>query len=106
MRIGNAAAGQLQIDVYGEVIDAFYQGLRGGLPARRRRLGAAARAARPARRDAGDQPDRGIWESRGEPRHYVYSKVMAWVAFDRGVRMIAGIRPRRPGRGLGGRCAR
>jgi GH15 family glucan-1,4-alpha-glucosidase len=87
VRIGNAAADQLQIDVYGEVVDAFYQGLRGGLPADAD--GWALQLALLERLSAcWDQPDRGIWESRGAPRHYVYSKVMAWVAFDRGVRMV------------------
>jgi GH15 family glucan-1,4-alpha-glucosidase len=87
VRIGNAAHDQLQLDVYGEVIDTFYQALRMGLPAdpqgwrvQRVLLGELARVWR--------HPDRGIWESRGEPRHYTYSKVMAWVAFDRAVRMV------------------
>jgi GH15 family glucan-1,4-alpha-glucosidase len=87
VRIGNEAAGQLQLDVYGEVIDAFYQGLKGGLT----QNGDAWSLQRALLERLGEiwrEPDRGIWESRGEARHYVYSKVMTWVAFDRGVRMI------------------
>jgi GH15 family glucan-1,4-alpha-glucosidase len=87
VRIGNAAADQLQLDVFGEVIDAFYQGLKGGLPgddyAWSLQCALLKRLA-----EIWDEPDRGIWESRGAPRHYVYSKVMAWVAFDRGVRTV------------------
>ncbi|HUI21216.1 MAG TPA: glycoside hydrolase family 15 protein [Methylocella sp.] len=87
VRTGNAAAEQLQLDIYGEVLDAFYQ-------SRKRRLV----------KDAADWmlqiellkhlekiwelPDEGIWEVRGPRRHFTYSKVMAWVAFDRAVRSI------------------
>jgi GH15 family glucan-1,4-alpha-glucosidase len=87
VRIGNAAADQLQLDIYGEVLDAFYQ-------SRKRRLVT----------DAADWmlqcellkhletiwelPDDGIWEVRGPRRHFTYSKIMTWVAFDRGVRSI------------------
>lgn len=87
VRIGNAAHDQLQIDVYGEVIDTFYQAARMGLPAdpgawsvQRLLLEDLARIW--------SRPDRGIWESRGEPRHYTYSKIMAWVAFDRAIRTV------------------
>jgi GH15 family glucan-1,4-alpha-glucosidase len=87
VRIGNAAVDQLQLDVYGEVIDCLYQARRAGIE-----------------RDAYDPPlwnglleflegrwrdvDEGIWEVRGPPRHFVHSKVMAWVAFDRAVNAI------------------
>ena len=87
VRAGNAAAGQLQLDIYGEVLDAFYQ-------SRKRRLVT----------DAADWmlqiellkhletiwelPDEGIWEVRGPRRHFTYSKIMAWVAFDRAVKSI------------------
>ena len=82
VRIGNAAEGQLQLDVIGEVMDALHQGRSGRLTAS----------------DAGwnlqltllahletiwQQPDRGIWEVRGNPRHFTHSKAMVWVAFDR-----------------------
>jgi GH15 family glucan-1,4-alpha-glucosidase len=87
VRIGNAAHGQLQIDVYGEVMDAFYQAHRGGVPDSPEAW--AVQAAFLGHLETiWQQPDRGIWESRDEPRHYTYSKVMAWVAFDRGVKMV------------------
>jgi GH15 family glucan-1,4-alpha-glucosidase len=85
VRIGNAASGQLQLDVYGEVMDALYQARRAGLPARdddtalqRALLDHLARIWR--------EPDEGLWEVRGGRRHFTFSKVMAWVAFDRAVR--------------------
>jgi GH15 family glucan-1,4-alpha-glucosidase len=87
VRIGNGAHGQLQIDVYGEVIDALYQGLKGGLPPNDQSWAVQGKLLAHLA-EIWDEPDRGIWESRGEPRHYVYSKVMAWVAFDRAVKCI------------------
>ena len=72
VRTGNAAHGQLQIDVYGEVMDAFYQAHRGGVPDSREAW--AVQVAFLAHLETiWQQPDRGIWESRGEPRHYTYS---------------------------------
>jgi GH15 family glucan-1,4-alpha-glucosidase len=87
VRIGNAASEQVQLDVYGEVLDSLYLARKKGL----------------AKLDAGwdlqkalvthlekiwSHPDNGIWEVRGGRRHFVFSKVMAWVAFDRAVRSI------------------
>jgi GH15 family glucan-1,4-alpha-glucosidase len=86
VRIGNAAHGQLQLDVYGEVIDTLYQGLKGGLP-RMDESWALQRALLDHLEKIWRDPDRGIWEMRGEPRHFTFSKVMAWVAFDRAVKM-------------------
>ena len=87
VRIGNLAAGQIQLDVYGEVLDAFYVGRRAGLVAE-----ATSWALECALIDhlekIWDQPDDGIWEVRGERRHFTHSKVMAWVAFDRAVRSV------------------
>ncbi|MGH6620967.1 MAG: glycoside hydrolase family 15 protein [Alphaproteobacteria bacterium] len=87
VRIGNAAHGQLQIDVYGEVMDALHQGRRGGL--------APSDSAWTLQRALLDhlecvwrEPDEGIWEVRGGRRHFTYSKVMAWVAFDRAIKGI------------------
>jgi GH15 family glucan-1,4-alpha-glucosidase len=87
VRVGNAAAAQLQLDIYGEVLDALYQSRHRGLVS-----------------DAADWmlqiellkhlekiwefPDEGIWEVRGPRRHFTHSKVMTWVAFDRGVKSI------------------
>jgi GH15 family glucan-1,4-alpha-glucosidase len=82
VRIGNAASEQLQIDVFGEVADVFYQGLKVGM-----KLSERGRAMRSVIFDylakAWREPDEGIWEIRGAPQHFVHSKVMAWVAFDR-----------------------
>jgi GH15 family glucan-1,4-alpha-glucosidase len=85
VRIGNAAHSQLQLDVYGEVIDALHQARRGGLAP----LEADWEFQRTLLNDLGirwTSTDHGIWEMRGRPRHFTYSKVMAWVAFDRGIK--------------------
>ena len=82
VRIGNAAHQQLQLDVFGEIADAMYQAFKGGME-----VSARSREVRPVVLNylatAWRQPDEGIWEVRGEPQHFVHSKVMAWVAFDR-----------------------
>ena len=87
VRVGNAASEQLQLDVFGEVIDCLYQARTHGL-----RLDPNAWRIQLALldhlEDAWRGPDEGIWEIRGERRHFVHSKVMAWVAFDRAVRTI------------------
>ena len=87
VRLGNAASEQLQIDVFGEVLDALYQARTHGL--------AFEKGAWDLQRVLLDylagiwrEPDDGIWEIRGERRHFVHSKVMAWVAFDRAVRSV------------------
>ena len=85
VRIGNAAAGQVQLDVYGEVLDALYAARKAGLdpdPV----SWALERTMAEHLATIWDQPDDGIWEVRGGRRHFVHSKVMAWVAFDRVVR--------------------
>ncbi|RYB02505.1 glycoside hydrolase family 15 protein [Lichenibacterium ramalinae] len=87
VRIGNAAAGQLQLDVYGEVLDAMYQA---------RRLGLAPddngwnleRALVGHLETIWQQPDEGIWEVRGGRKHFTASKVMVWAAFDRAIRSV------------------
>jgi GH15 family glucan-1,4-alpha-glucosidase len=86
VRIGNAAAAQLQLDVYGEVMDALYQACKGGL-ARHDQVWALQRALLGHLEKAWREPDHGIWEVRGAPRHFTHSKVMCWLAFDRGVKM-------------------
>ena len=85
VRIGNAAHGQLQLDVYGEVMDALHQARRGGLP-ENEAAWEMERALLAHLETVWDRPDQGIWEVRGQPRHFTYSKVMAWVAFDRAVK--------------------
>jgi len=82
VRIGNAAAEQFQLDVYGEVVDAMMQAWKGGLPPHPR-IGALRDVAMPFLEKAWRKPDEGIWEVRGGRQHFTHSKVMAWVAFDR-----------------------
>ncbi len=84
VRIGNAAVSQRQLDVYGEVIDALTLGGRSGVKSDRHSW-SLQRALLKFLEDHWDEPDEGIWEVRGPRRHFVHSKVMAWVAFDRGV---------------------
>jgi GH15 family glucan-1,4-alpha-glucosidase len=87
VRIGNAAHGQLQLDIFGEVVDTLFQGTRGGLDTRPEDW-AFLRAILEHLEQVWSRPDEGIWEVRGEPRHFTFSKIMAWVALDRGIRAI------------------
>ncbi len=91
VRIGNGAFDQRQNDVWGSLLDSIYlheKALRGrGTPADRQLVRYQVEAAIAA----WPNPDQGIWESRGEPQHYVSSKLMIWVAVDRGVRMARGL---------------
>ena len=87
VRVGNAAVAQLQLDVYGEVLDAFYLARRAGL-ATSEVSWALERALVSHLETIWRDPDEGIWEVRGGRRHFTHSKVMAWVAFDRAVRSI------------------
>ncbi|HEX2216290.1 MAG TPA: glycoside hydrolase family 15 protein [Xanthobacteraceae bacterium] len=82
VRIGNAAHNQLQLDVYGEVMDALHQARRGGLQASEHAWD-LQRAVMEHVEKIWREPDEGIWEVRGPRRHFTYSKVMCWVAFDR-----------------------
>src|SRR5581483_2777263 len=85
VRVGNAASEQLQLDVYGEVLDALYQTrLHGAAPDDD--VWSLTRALLDWLEEGWRQPDAGIWEVRGPSRHFTHSKVMAWVAFDRAVR--------------------
>jgi GH15 family glucan-1,4-alpha-glucosidase len=87
VRIGNEAVKQLQLDVYGEVIDSLSLARRSGLPSKPH-MWRLQCALMEFLRTAWRQPDEGIWEVRGPRRHFVYSKVMAWVAADRAVRAL------------------
>lgn len=82
VRIGNAAHGQRQLDVYGEVMSALYQARIGGLP-EDDQAWSVQRAMLEQLEAIWDEPDEGIWEVRGPPRHFTFSKAMAWLAFDR-----------------------
>ncbi len=87
VRVGNAAHDQLQLDVYGEVMDALYHARRGGLTASADAWQLAKALVTHLER-AWQEPDEGIWEMRSGRRHFVHSKVMAWVALDRVVKGI------------------
>jgi len=87
VRVGNAASGQFQLDVYGEALACLYSGRKMGLTGR-------SDSWEPYKQlinfleKAWQRPDDGIWEVRGGRRHFTHSKVMAWVAVDRTVRTI------------------
>jgi GH15 family glucan-1,4-alpha-glucosidase len=85
VRVGNAAVDQLQLDVYGEVLDTLHQTRRAGL-----HQNSYASSLQVAMLEflegAWHQPDEGLWEVRGPRQHFTHSKVMAWVAFDRAVK--------------------
>jgi GH15 family glucan-1,4-alpha-glucosidase len=87
VRVGNLASQQLQLDVYGEIMDVFHLSRRSGVE---ESDGAWAfqRALMDFLESSWDQPDNGIWEVRGGRRHFTHSKVMAWVAVDRAVKAV------------------
>ncbi|MFE9766240.1 glycoside hydrolase family 15 protein [Streptomyces sp. NPDC005808] len=87
VRVGNDAVNQLQLDVYGEVIDSLSLARSSGMPVKPH-MWRVQVALMEFLRTAWRQPDEGIWEVRGPRRHFVYSKVMAWVAADRAVRAL------------------
>ncbi|MET9905638.1 glycoside hydrolase family 15 protein [Streptomyces sp. NPDC006476] len=87
VRIGNDAYTQLQLDVYGEVMDSLYLARSSGLSTRPH-MWAIQVALMEWLRDEWRQPDEGLWEVRGGRRHFVHSKVMVWVAADRAVRTL------------------
>jgi GH15 family glucan-1,4-alpha-glucosidase len=87
VRVGNGAVNQLQLDVYGEIVDALYHAQSHGLPPNQH-----GETVGPVILDhlakIWDQPDEGIWEVRGPRQHFTHSKVMAWAAFDRAAKMV------------------
>jgi GH15 family glucan-1,4-alpha-glucosidase len=85
VRIGNAAHVQLQLDVFGEVMHTFYQSRRGGLTGNESGW-AIELAFLDHLKTIWREPDQGIWEMRGPAQHFTFSKVMAWVAFDRAIK--------------------
>jgi len=85
VRIGNQAAQQLQLDIYGELADVMDQARRGGLPPVPGHHGLRSTFLAHLEK-VWCTPDEGIWEIRGTPQHFVHSKVMTWVAFDRAAR--------------------
>jgi GH15 family glucan-1,4-alpha-glucosidase len=87
VRVGNAAAEQFQLDVYGEVMDALHQARLHDI-APDLHAWSLQQMLLEFLEGAWDQPDEGIWEVRGGKRHFTHSKVLAWVAFDRGVQTV------------------
>ncbi|MFJ9379804.1 MULTISPECIES: glycoside hydrolase family 15 protein [unclassified Streptomyces] len=87
VRIGNGAVNQLQLDVYGEVLDSLWLARRAGLSPKPHMWSLQAVLLEWLRAQW-QQPDEGLWEVRGGRRHFVHSKVMVWVAADRAVRTL------------------
>lgn len=86
VRVGNAAATQRQLDVFGELLDLWHFSVQAGDPISEdewRFLHGLVEEAR----TLWERPDQGLWEMRGPPRHFVHSKVMCWVALDRGIEL-------------------
>ena len=95
VRIGNGAWQQTQIDVYGELLGAAYR-YRDHLPAMGPPLSRFLAALADGALSRWQEPDNGIWEIRGEPRHFTYSKLMCWMALDRAVEMADVLPPDAP----------
>jgi GH15 family glucan-1,4-alpha-glucosidase len=87
VRIGNAAVEQLQLDVYGELMDALHAANRYGLEASPLAWSLQVKLLEYLEK-IWEKPDQGMWEVRGKPRHFTFSKVMCWVAFDRAVKSV------------------
>ncbi len=87
VRIGNAAHSQLQLDVFGEIMDVHHQARRSGLSSNESGWGAQLEFIDHLMKIWRD-PDQGIWEVRGAARHFTHSKVMAWLAFDRVIKSV------------------
>ncbi len=87
VRIGNAAAGQLQLDIFGEVMDALFQ-WNASAADTDHETWSLQRNLIEHLETIWRLPDEGFWEVRGGPRHFTHSKVMAWVAFDRAIKMV------------------
>ena len=89
VRTGNAAAGQLQLDVWGETLDALFLARQAGLPADQDAW-ALQVALMNYLESAWREPDNGLWEVRGDRQHFTHSKIMAWAAADRMARSVRG----------------
>jgi GH15 family glucan-1,4-alpha-glucosidase len=85
VRIGNAAHSQLQLDVFGEIMDVHHQARRSGLSTNESGWPVQLEFLEHLKK-VWKEPDEGIWEVRGAPRHFTHSKVMAWVAYDRAIK--------------------
>jgi GH15 family glucan-1,4-alpha-glucosidase len=87
VRIGNAASNQFQLDVYGEVLNAMYEAHRSGIKTTEDDWALLVGLMK-FLEAKWHEPDEGIWEVRGGKKHFVHSKMMAWVAFDRAVKLV------------------
>jgi GH15 family glucan-1,4-alpha-glucosidase len=90
VRIGNGAAGQLQLDIYGEALDSIYHGSGHGLHVGQRGWRAICELM-DWLVDNWDQPEEGIWETRGGRKNFTYGRVMSWAAFDRALRLAGSL---------------
>lgn len=92
VRIGNAASEQFQLDIFGEVLAVMYAARQAGLPERdpTRSPGIDLAALMEVVERRWREPDEGIWEVRGERKHFTYSKISAWTAFDRAIKVAEG----------------
>ena len=95
VRVGNAAFQQLQLDVYGEVMDVLHQARKDGMASVDVEWD-IQRALLEHLETVWQEPDEGMWEVRGPRRHFTYSKILCWVAFDRGVKGVEEHRLRGP----------
>src|SRR5436305_6839961 len=87
VRVGNAASTQFQLDVYGELLGSMYRADRAGIKSSKNDWRLMVELMRFLETNW-HNPDQGIWEIRGEPQHFTHSKMMAWLAFDRAVKMV------------------
>jgi GH15 family glucan-1,4-alpha-glucosidase len=95
VRIGNGAVDQRQLDIYGELVNAFYETVRYDKELSHEHLGWVRRLADYVSK-VWSEPDAGIWEVRSAPRHHTYSKLMCWVALDRAVQLVSKRNPADP----------
>jgi GH15 family glucan-1,4-alpha-glucosidase len=87
VRVGNAAVNQLQLDVYGEVMDSLHEARRQGIDEERSDWQLQSQIME-FLESKWEEPDEGLWEIRRDRRHFTHSKIMAWVAFDRAVKAV------------------
>ena len=90
IRVGNRAASQRQLDIFGEVLDSIHLAAQAGIDENRPWEIGIEEGVLDHLEEIWREPDQGIWESRESPRHYTYSKVMAWVAADRFLKLSVG----------------
>jgi GH15 family glucan-1,4-alpha-glucosidase len=90
VRIGNGAADQLQLDIYGEAMDSIYLGTQSGLAIGHQGW-VAVRDMLDWLTENWDQPEEGIWETRGGRKNFTYGRVMTWTAFDRAIRLATAL---------------